>query len=251
MVHDQRFVDAVRTGKPRALAESQGFRWSPTFAEALARIWNGQYAAAKLALESGGVIFHPVSGAHHAGFSRGPAFCTFNFLAGIGLRLMREKLVNATGIIDLDAHTGNGTFFWVKDERGLAAFDISGGDWLGVVTYPEWAEYYVAHDAVQYAQSLERLPNWLDRAKPEIVFYQAGMDCWEQDGVGGIDGVTAQFLGVRDQFVLAQLVERGVPVVINLGGGYEPRSPSLHVETARIAAALLRGSAGLGQATCV
>ena len=31
-VHDQAYVEAVRTGEPRRLAESQGFRWSPAFA---------------------------------------------------------------------------------------------------------------------------------------------------------------------------------------------------------------------------
>jgi acetoin utilization deacetylase AcuC-like enzyme len=107
------------------------------------------------------------------------------------------------------------------------------------VTYPSWAEYYVAHNAVQYAQFLERLPEWLDRTKPEIVFYQAGMDCWEQDGVGGIDGVTAEFLSGRDRFVLGHLMQREIPTVINLGGGYETHSPELHVLTARIAADLL------------
>ena len=250
-VHDQRFVEAVRHGRPTELAQSQGFRWSPEFADALVRIWNGQYAAAKLALESKGIIFHPVSGAHHAGFSRGSAFCTFNFLAGIGLRLMREGSVNNTGIIDLDSHTGNGTFFWVKDEPGLAAFDISGGDWLGGAEHPYWSEYYVARNAVRYTEWLGRLPAWLDRNKPEIVFYQAGMDCWEHDRVGGIDGVTEKLLGVRDRFVLMHLTQREIPVVISLGGGYEERSPVLHVETARIAAGLLRGGAGVGHAACV
>jgi acetoin utilization deacetylase AcuC-like enzyme len=249
-VHDQRFVEAVRHGRPKEVAQSQGFRWSPEFADALVRIWNGQYAAAKLALETGGIVFHPVSGAHHAGFSRGSGFCTFNFLAGIALRTIRERLVNATGIIDLDAHTGNGTFYWVENEPGLAAFDISGGDWLGNVTYPSWAEYYVAHNAVQYAQFLERLPAWLDRTKPEIVFYQAGIDCWEQDGVGGIDGVTAEFLSVRDRFVLGHLVQREIPTVINLGGGYEAHSPELHVLTARIAVDLLQDQARVGVEIC-
>jgi len=64
----------------KELAQSQGFRWSPEFADALARIWNGQFVAAKMALDTKGIVFHPVSGAHHAGFSRGSGFCTFNFL---------------------------------------------------------------------------------------------------------------------------------------------------------------------------
>jgi hypothetical protein len=32
-------VEAVPTGEPRGRATSQGFRWSPEFAESVARIW--------------------------------------------------------------------------------------------------------------------------------------------------------------------------------------------------------------------
>lgn len=51
--HDPAYVEAVRTGSPRRLAESQGFTWSPAFAESVARIWSGNLAACQLALERG------------------------------------------------------------------------------------------------------------------------------------------------------------------------------------------------------
>jgi len=131
-----------RSNTPRQLAGSQGFCWSPEFAAALARIGNGHYVVATLAPETGGIVFHSVSDTHGAGFSRGSAFCTFNFLAGTGFLLMRASRIGITGIIDLDSHTGSGTFFWVKDEPDLTAFDISGNDSFGNVAYPSRAEYY-------------------------------------------------------------------------------------------------------------
>ena len=98
-VHAAEYVRAVRTGVPRALAESQGFDWSPAFAEAVALIWNGHIAACRLALGEP-VIFHPVSGAHHAGRRHGTGFCTFNFLVGAGRRLLDAGLVRRVLVID-------------------------------------------------------------------------------------------------------------------------------------------------------
>jgi len=90
-VHDPAFVEAVRTGRPLGLAQSQGFTWSPAFADALCRIWNGHIAACRMALGAGTVL-HPVSGAHHAGFARGSGFCTFNYLVGAARALLTDGL---------------------------------------------------------------------------------------------------------------------------------------------------------------
>lgn len=234
-VHDPAYAEAVRTGKPRQLAESQGFTWSPAFADALARIWVGEYAAAMLALVESRFVFHPVSGAHHAGYRRGSGFCTLNFLAGAALRLIREDAIDSVGIIDLDAHQGNGTFDWVKADSRIAAFDVSGGSW-GVDRTPWWAPYFVVKDDAEYeAVLVGRLDQWLDAVTPEVVLYQAGMDCWDRDPVGGIRGVDRSFLAWRDRYVLKALHERKIPTVINLGGGYAAESVALHVQTARIA----------------
>jgi acetoin utilization deacetylase AcuC-like enzyme len=245
-VHVPGYATAVRTGRPEGLAESQGFRWSPEFADAVARIWQGQYWAAARVIETGGFVFHPVSGAHHAGRAEGMGFCTLNFLAGAALRVLREGRVRRVAIVDLDAHQGNGTFEWVVGEPRLAHFDISHGYW-GVMRTPSWAEYYVASDSAQYAGYLAQLDGWIARQKPDVVFYQAGVDCYELDPVGGIVGVTPEFIAQRDRAVLTCLRDRKIPTVINLGGGYVStganheagESVAMHVETARIAADVL------------
>src|SRR5450759_55917 len=71
--HDPTYVRAVVTGTPRHLAESQGFRWSPKFADSVLRIWSGHIAACRLALDEG-LVLHPVSGSHHAHYHRGGRF---------------------------------------------------------------------------------------------------------------------------------------------------------------------------------
>ena len=233
-VHDPAFVEAVRTGRPLGLAQSQGFRWSPEFATALARIWIGHAAACRIALDAGAVL-HPVSGAHHAGFARGSGFCTFNYLVGAARDLLavgHERIA----IVDLDAHPGDGTFELAGRDPAIALFDVAGSRWCQAPNNGR-VEYHLAHDASAYRAALDRLPAFLDRVRPQFVQYQAGMDPFEDDPVGGIDGVNEAFLAERDRFVIEQIRSRGIPLVVNLAGGYvRGVSERLHVNTIRIMA---------------
>jgi acetoin utilization deacetylase AcuC-like enzyme len=235
-VHDPAYVEAVRTGEPRRPAESQGFTWSPEFADAVARIWSGHIAACRLA-RSEGLVFHPVSGAHHARYGSGSGFCTFNFLAGAAQALLSDG-VGRVAIIDLDAHPGDGTLALLKNNPRVALFDIAGGTWGSVRNIPR-IQYHEARNAEEYRAALAHLPEFLDSARPDVVQYQAGVDCFERDHVGGIRGVNAGFLNARDELVIQAVVSRGIPLVINLAGGYvgDGTSERLHVQTLRVAAA--------------
>lgn len=238
-VHETAFVHAVRNGEPRGLAQSQGFTWSPAFADALARIWSGHTAACRLALQAG-VVFHPVSGAHHAGRNRGSGFCTFNFLVGAGRTLLGEGVLGRVAIVDLDAHQGDGTWELIAEDRRFGIFDVAGQNWIGEKD-TDRVSMALVDSAEAYADHLARLPAFLDRFEPELVEYQAGMDCHQDDPVGGIPGVDADFLSWRDRFVIGELARRRIPLVINLAGGYQrdDTTVALHVETVRIAAGVL------------
>jgi len=139
-------------------------------------------------------------------------------------------------IIDLDAHPGDGTYRLSRGREGIALFDIAGGSW-GDVRNDHRVEYHVARDATGYREALNRLPMFLDRVRPAFVQYQAGMDPFEDDPVGGIDGITEAFLIERDRFVVEQVCGRGIPLVVNLAGGYvRGVSERLHVNTIRVMA---------------
>jgi acetoin utilization deacetylase AcuC-like enzyme len=70
--------------------------------------------------------------------------------------------------------------------------------------------------------------------RPGFVQYQAGMDPFEDDPVGGITGVTAAILEARDRFVIEAVRSRGIPLLVNLAGGYvRGVSERLHVTTIR------------------
>jgi len=240
-VHNAAYVNAVRTGSPRILAESQGFDWSPAFAESVALIWNGHVAACRRALDEK-VVFHPVSGAHHADRDTGSGYCTFNFLVGAGRRLLDDGSIRRVLVIDLDFHQGNGTHALVADDERFALFDIAGANWIGEFE-GERHLYQVVSGPEEYRAQLGRLPAAIDGFEPDLVQYQAGMDCHERDPVGGIDDVDEDFLAERDRFVIKEVARRRIPLVINLAGGYQEDGTSvrLHVQTARIAVEVMSG----------
>ena len=241
-VHDPAYVEAVRTGEPRSRAESQGFHWSPEFAESVARIWFGHLQACNLARREG-LVLHPVSGAHHADRGRGSGYCTFNYLVGAA-RAMATELKRSVAIIDLDAHPGDGTFRLAGDDAAIALFDIAGGRWFDAPR-TDRIEYHAVDDADEYRAALERLPPFLDRVRPGFVQYQAGMDPFEDDPVGGIAGVTEAFLQARDRLVIEAVRSRGIPLLVNLAGGYvRGVSERLHVNTIRAMAESHRPGAG-------
>ncbi|MFQ6033592.1 MAG: histone deacetylase, partial [Candidatus Bipolaricaulia bacterium] len=73
--------------------------------------------------------------------------------------------------------------------------------------------------------------------KPEILFYQAGVDPLKGDTLGRL-ALTPEGLKERDRLVFEACREAGVPVVITLGGGYArpvSRTVEAHLNTFRAA----------------
>lgn len=227
--HDPYYVKALFTGEPRALATSQGFEWSPAFAHSLGIIWHGHQWACGAALGDGGFVLHPVSGAHHAQYKGGAGFCSANFLVGAHKELRRQGCLTRSLVIDLDAHPGDGTL--ELRPEGMALFDIAGSVWCSAPRTFD-CQYHYAKNHTEYFSALTALPDMLDKVKPELVQYQAGMDVYEKDHVGGIRGMTAEHIFARDMFVLTELARRNISTVVNLAGGYvEGETINLHVAT--------------------
>ena len=56
--------------------------------------------------------------------------------------------------------------------------------------------------------------------QPEIVFYQAGVDSYRQDPIGCLN-LSLRGLYERDRLVTSMCVNKSVPFVAVLGGGYD------------------------------
>lgn len=67
------------------------------------------------------------------------------------------------------------------------------------------------------------VPRILDDFGPQLVLYQAGVDPFERDVLGSLC-LTKAGLRRRDEFVLSECRQRGIPVAVVVGGGYADKT---------------------------
>ena len=219
-VHDPEYVDAVRTGKPRELAESQGFNWDPALWEMVCSSNGGVIAAAIEALRTRRVSGSLSSGLHHARRARGAGFCTFNGLV-LAARAALDAGARTVLILDLDAHCGGGTHELIHGDERIWQMDVS------VDAFDRYEplgnnQLEMVHDSSRYLPTIERKLTWLEREAPrfDICLYNAGMDPFGGCPIGGMQGVTQKVLRDREVAVFSWCRMRGVPIAFVLAGGY-------------------------------
>ncbi len=181
----------------------------------------GTLLTARLALERG-LACNTAGGSHHAAGAHGAGFCVFNDVAVAAANLLAEGAVSRVLVVDLDVHQGDGTAeIFAGDERvftlsvhaakNFPARKVAGDLDLELADGVEDAAYLAAVAGV--------LPEALERVRPELVFYNAGVDPHRDDKLGRL-ALSDEGLAARDRYVLAQCRERGLPVAGVIGGGY-------------------------------
>lgn len=245
-VHDPAYVTAFLERRlDPAIERRIGLRpWRPEIRGRTLRIVGGTLAATQDVLHHG----HPVAGnlaggTHHAHADFGSGFCIFNDLV-VAARMALAEGVRQVLVVDLDVHQGDGTATLCADEPRIFTYSLHCGPNFPFrkatsdldVALPEGA----GDEA--YLEALEAsLPALFDAVRPELVFYQAGVDPLAEDGLGRL-ALTQEGLRRRNDRVLELVAARGLPLVITMGGGYaEPLSASVaaHVDVYRQAAARL------------
>ncbi|PYP76581.1 MAG: hypothetical protein DMD35_18270, partial [Gemmatimonadetes bacterium] len=200
-VHDPAYVRAVQTGAPRALAESQGFAWDEGLWHMVLASNGGVVAAARHALQDGGVAGSLSSGLHHAKRARGSGFCTFNGLV-LAAYAALDAGARAVLILDLDAHCGGGTASLIAEEPRLRQADVS------VSAFDRYApsaraSLRVVSRAELYLPAIEQVLDDLATRGPafDLCLYNAGMDPHEGCSTGGRPGITREILAARERLV--------------------------------------------------
>jgi acetoin utilization deacetylase AcuC-like enzyme len=225
-LHDAAYVAAVRTGAPRALAESQGFQWDPLLWPSVRASTGGALAAAEVALREGSAGSLS-SGLHHAWRNQGKGYCTFNGLALAAYHVLAGG-ANSVLILDLDAHCGGGTHSLVAQEPRIRHADIA-ADPFDYYTPTAENSFELVSDAARYLPAVHELLGHLESGGNfDLCLYNAGMDPHEGSAEGGLVGITEQILAERERMVFAWCRARGIPVAFVLAGGYV--SPELSQE---------------------
>jgi acetoin utilization deacetylase AcuC-like enzyme len=220
-VHDPVYVQAVRTGQPRTLAQSQGFVWDPKLLPAVLASNGGAVEAALRVLRSAGRTAGSLSsGLHHAHRTYGLGNCTFNGLALAARAVLGAGAKNVL-ILDLDAHCGGGTNELVGGDARVWHVDVAVHPFDKYTPAPRQT-LDVIQAARSYLPTIEkRLDELPDRAPAfDLCLYNAGMDPHERCPVGGLAGVTREVLEARERMVFQWARERGLPVAFVLAGGY-------------------------------
>src|SRR5438094_10149194 len=127
-VHTPEYINAVRAGTPRALAESQKLPWSPALFPSVCLTNGSCVAAARQALRDR-VSAALASGFHHAHADHGEGFCTFNGLIVAAEALKACGEIKSIAILDLDLHYGNGTASLASARPYITAHSIYGRDY--------------------------------------------------------------------------------------------------------------------------
>jgi acetoin utilization deacetylase AcuC-like enzyme len=233
-VHTPEYVEAVRTGEPRALAESQKFPWSPALWPSVLLTNGGALAAAERALDDG-VAAAIASGFHHAHADHGEGFCTFNGLVVAAEALRASGRLERVSVLDLDLHYGNGTASLCETRPWLVNVSIYGNDYLRNTPYRdvENVRHTDGPNHVSFAlpngSGLETLLETLERGidallaigRPDLVLYQAGADPYKEDPYSPLD-LDHDDLRERDRVVFAWAKRAGLPLAWVLAGGYTP-----------------------------
>ena len=181
----------------------------------------GTILAGRLALEHGiGITL--AGGYHHAKPDRGEGFCIYNDLAVAVRRLQADGLIRRALIVDLDVHQGNGTAECFAGDDDVFTFSMHQGNIYPIPksTSDLDVELEPGTDDAAFLEILNRhLPKILKRARPDIVFLQAGCDTIASDPLAGL-AMTRDGIVIRDAAVIDACVERGIPIVMTMGGGY-------------------------------
>ena len=241
-MHTPDYLERLREGHLDEDEEAQlEIRWSPEVVEGFRLMTGGTRLAAVLALcqpgehveerpgeppyrHARGVGIHLGGGFHHACEDHGEGFCLFNDVA-VAVRLLKRDgasggrpsstamSTTATGrpsssrATDRSSPSRSTRSTTTRSSSRSASLDIHLPDYTD-------DEGYLRH----LAGALPRV----FASGPDILFYLAGADPFEEDQLGGLS-LTKEGLRRRDRMVFNAAKELGVPVVVTLAGGYARR----------------------------
>jgi histone deacetylase 11 len=185
----------------------------------------GTLRAARLALKYG-IGINLGGGYHHAEPDRGGGFCIYADMPIAVRRLQDEGVIRRVLIVDVDVHQGNGTAACLAADPDVFTFDLFQEN---IYPHPKRTNDWDiplppgTNDHGYLAILAEHLPEAFDRARPDIVFLQAGVDVLRGDPLAGFE-MTLEGVVQRDAIVFAEAARRNVPVVMVLGGGYSDQA---------------------------
>lgn len=223
LAHAPAYIDAYLQGTLDARAMRRiGFPWSPALVNRTCAAVGGTVLTAELALQAG-LACNTAGGTHHAFADFGSGFCIFNDLVVAARRMQQLGLARQILIIDLDVHQGDGTAAILQHDTTIFTFSMHCGHNFPFRKQESDLDIELpvgTTDGPYLAHLNSLLPDLLNQTRPDLVFYDGGVDPHVEDSLGKL-ALSDEGLYQRDQYVLTQCVRRGIPVAGVIGGGYQ------------------------------
>lgn len=209
-IHTAEYVDALKSGEPSSLAESQGFDWDEGIWTMAVAHSSGLVGAMHYALQDNTRTGSLSSGLHHARRRMGGGFCTVNGLA-VAAQYALDEGVKRVLILDFDAHGGGGTWDIINSKMpSVTQIDVVCS--LFDTYEPKGESAILEASSNDYRKQIERALTYAGTLDPfDVIIYNAGMDPLNS-GVD-IDDIIWRERAV-DTFI------GKTPAVFALAGGY-------------------------------
>ncbi|MBT9292028.1 histone deacetylase family protein [Prosthecodimorpha staleyi] len=240
LAHDPAYVDQVfGAAVPDRIAREIGFAMTPRVARRARTASAGTVMTGRLALEFG-LACNTAGGSHHARREQGSGFCVFNDVA-VAIRVLQaDGLIGRALVVDLDVHQGDGTAAIFAGDGSVFTLSMHAERNFPARKVPSDLDIGLADDTsdeAYLAALTAALPDAIDRHRPDIVFYNAGVDPHVEDRLGRL-ALSDAGLAERDRRVIGTVRDRGLPLACVLGGGYQDdidRLARLHTIIHRVA----------------
>lgn len=232
-LHSEEYLTAFLNGV-EPLASSQGIPWTPGIRDASLAMLGGQIEGAEHALEHG-ISMNLARGFHHAVHQRGSGYCPLNGLALVAHALPKKRVL----VIDCDEHGGNGTEEFSERLPNLFNLSIFGTRFGCMGGKRSWAYKVCAKtdNFEGYLSALQVAERLIQDIQPDIIIYQAGADCHENDPKSLALLSTGQMYS-RDSYVFSLAKDSGIPIMFVVAGGYQHPAKIAELNTNTVRAAL-------------
>jgi len=225
--HCYNYVEKYLSGNLTELEiRKQGFPWTDASVDRTLRIVGGTVSATRALFSNASLMMsgNIAGGTHHAFYDYGEGFCIFSDIAvacNLALKEFPDQ-VERILILDLDVHQGNGNAALFQHDPRVFTFSMHCRE--NYFSAKQQSNIDIELDAGTGDEVyLSKLKTWLPylfhAVKPQLVFYQAGVDIYEGDRLGKLK-VTRAGLQKRNEMIYQAVSRRGIKCVVTMGGGY-------------------------------
>jgi len=168
-------------------------------------------------------------GTHHAFSGEGAGYCIFNDLAVCARVALGRGQAKRVLVLDLDVHQGDGTAEIFDEEERVFTVSLHGQDNFPFRKKSSDLDLGFSKGTgdEQFLAGLDRTLGQLAGQSFDLLFFQAGVDGLGADALGLLD-ISREGMKARNERVFRWRRERGVPMLLFMGGGYaNPIGPTI------------------------